>query len=424
MRPQLKKLKRVVEYAFENKYCDFYRTLYKDRGMAPEKIKSLSDFKKLPAVSKEDVIKYGDGFRFADFADIKTCVHTSGTTNNRQIIFLSKNDLRARRKTPTGYQFDRKKRRHMCLAPPNPSLPTRRNAGVEGDIYNLGVSADIAKTMRINTLRTSPTLAIIFGKMLKKIGYATTQIELLLLDGEAITPLKKKEIEKTYSRARIFCDYGLKESGKIGYQCTNLAGQNTYHMHPKSHFFEVLNPETGEDCKEGETGELAVTNLWLPTACAFVRYGTGDLVKLIEEKSTCPCGATGMVISIIGRANIDRIRLHGITLYKHNFDSVLGEIGGFIKGGEYQIHIYEEMRHGNILEKIEIHAVPHEGIKDPERTKRSLEDRIMANFKISSEHTWKDAVERNIFLPIELKFVDAIERKGWKQIGVVDHRVK
>jgi len=47
---QLKKLKRMVEWAYSN--SPFYRRLYQEAGLEPEDIKAFEDIQKVPKIEK------------------------------------------------------------------------------------------------------------------------------------------------------------------------------------------------------------------------------------------------------------------------------------------------------------------------------------------------------------------------------------
>ena len=53
-------------------------------------------------------------------------------------------------------------------------------------------------------------------------------------------------------------------------------------------YAEMIDPSTGENVPYGEKGELALTHLY-KEASPLLRYRTGDLTYMIQEK--CPCGS-------------------------------------------------------------------------------------------------------------------------------------
>ena len=52
----------------------------------------------------------------------------------------------------------------------------------------------------------------------------------------------------------------------------------------EDHFYpEIINPETGEVCKDGELGELVFTTI-TKEGLPIIRYRTRDLTRLLPEK--------------------------------------------------------------------------------------------------------------------------------------------
>ena len=76
---QLRKLKALVAYAAER--VPYYRSLFRERGIAPADIASLADLRRIPLLDKEAVRVnqsglIAEGVRRGDLL----CIHTSGTT--------------------------------------------------------------------------------------------------------------------------------------------------------------------------------------------------------------------------------------------------------------------------------------------------------------------------------------------------------
>jgi phenylacetate-CoA ligase len=100
------------------------------------------------------------------------------------------------------------------------------------------------------------------------------------------------------------------------------------HIVPDAGIVEVLN-ENGENCKQGEVGELVSTGL-LNFDQPLIRYKIGDLVKLSKE-TTCPCGRNMVIIDeIVGRIEDVVIGPDGREMRR--FNRILIEIGSVIEG--------------------------------------------------------------------------------------------
>ena len=138
---------------------------------------------------------------------------------------------------------------------------------------------------------------------------------------EPWTENMRREIE---SRLHITAHdiYGLSEVMGPG-----VAGDCKFHtgLHiAEDHFLpEVINPETLEPCKPGETGELVFTTL-TKEALPLFRYRTKDLTSITYEK--CECGRTSARISRFKGRSDDMLIIRGVNVFPSQVESALLEI--------------------------------------------------------------------------------------------------
>jgi len=86
----------------------------------------------------------------------------------------------------------------------------------------------------------------------------------------------------------VYNSYGLTEMNGPGvaFECEHKAG---LHLWEDNYILEIINPATGEQLPEGETGELVLTTL-KREAMPIIRYRTRDITSIIPEP--CACGRT------------------------------------------------------------------------------------------------------------------------------------
>src|SRR3989338_2927863 len=87
-----------------------------------------------------------------------------------------------------------------------------------------------------------------------------------------------------------------------------------YHTYPDMEIFEIVNPETGEPVKEGESGEIVYTCLDGRASCVL-RFRTRDYAVGGMGSEPCPnCGPTPPRISsnITRQSNIKEFNLSKI----------------------------------------------------------------------------------------------------------------
>jgi len=100
--------------------------------------------------------------------------------------------------------------------------------------------------------------------------------------------------------------YGATEVGDVAYECSK---KNGWHICEET-IVEIVDPATGKNVPAGELGEVVVTRL--NDIFFLLRFGTGDLSRLITEK--CSCGRISYRLAgIAGRVG-DAVKVRGLFL--------------------------------------------------------------------------------------------------------------
>ena len=173
-------------------------------------------------------------------------------------------------------------------------------------------------------LVSTPTYALRLAEVAAAEGYATgdSTIRVTIHAGEpgASIPATRERIEGAWL-ARCFDHAGATEIGAYGYSC---AMQDGVHINEEEFIAEVLAPD-GRPVREGETGELVITNLGRP-GWPVIRYRTGDLVRVGDRR--CPCGRTFLKLpgGLIGRTD-DLIVHKGVNIYPSAIEAIVRECG-------------------------------------------------------------------------------------------------
>ena len=146
----------------------------------------------------------------------------------------------------------------------------------------------------------------------------------------------KARIEKAWA-ARCYDHAGATEVGAWGYECQEQAG---LHLNEGEFIFEVIDPENNEPVKEGERGELVVTNLGR-AASPVLRYRTGDLVEMTT--GACACGRTFARIrgGVLGRSD-DMMIVRGVNVFPTQIEELILEMPALAP--HYQIVLTREQR--------------------------------------------------------------------------------
>jgi phenylacetate-CoA ligase len=100
----------------------------------------------------------------------------------------------------------------------------------------------------------------------------------LMTSAEPVSQAKREKIERTWG-ARLTDTFGMTEAGMMGAEDKPGAG---FRIWTDMYYIEVLEPESLEPVKEGETGTLVVTSLCSNNVTPFLRWSSGDLVTYSE----------------------------------------------------------------------------------------------------------------------------------------------
>jgi phenylacetate-CoA ligase len=296
---QLVKLKELLTIAYSK--SSFYKQLYDSHGITINDLNSLEDLKKLPIISKSDLLNNTNNIHTCKNFDSLIFSETSGSTGENLGFYRTKDwDASTRGAMFRGYSWYNVK-------------PWEKNGYFWG--YNLSNSVKIKfldflqNRFRIFTFDKHQIR--VFIKKLEKAsfleGYSSMIFEVAKIINSEKNPYKFKlkmikgtsekifdyyniEVKKAFGK-NIVSEYGSAETGIIAFECP----YGNMHITMENVIVEV------------ENDEIIVTNLY-SVSFPIIRYKLGDYVKL-SETMYCPCGMKHEII-----------------------DEVYGRVGNVIKG--------------------------------------------------------------------------------------------
>ena len=330
---QLRKLKDLVEYA--GKYCPFYVARFKEAGLSSGDIRKLEDIKKIPPLTRKDVLdrcpemldmRHRDSVRFADqstrgpgqpmsfarFRRHKLVKNTSSGSTGAPVTFYEDGSVAAR----------------------NWSLELRLKSW-----FALEPGAREARLVRVSTDYLPKSMAVLARKhlwhqlMLPGVNLTDTEFALSLekikefrprvlwgftsaLAGladyirranEDITPWRPElviswaaplyEHEKALMSDVFQCPqtniYGSREVGHIAFFCPSGS------LHINQEDLVVESVRNGNHGSPDQPGEILVTALDR-SPMPFIRYRMGDIGEVASEK--CDCGRSLLIMkNFLGR---------------------------------------------------------------------------------------------------------------------------
>jgi len=308
---QNSKLRKLVKHCYEN--IKYYRELFEEHRIRPDYIKTAADLTKVPVLTKEQLRN-----RFWDFLprELPSCrvSRTSGSTGIPVCILSDVNSrlnnsaavIRYRRQlgidflgtsilTPQKNQQEHRKNPHWTFLQglhKTYYINPYTNLDAEVD-YSINILSKLKKTAIIGITPAIKALAwrIRDGilPVIEPCAVVTT--------GEFLSGQVRELLENTF-KVKVTDIYACNEAGDIAWQCRE--GQ-LYHINADNCIVEIV--KDGETAKEGQTGEVVMTNL-NRYSMPFIRYKNGDLARFATDK--CPCGCSLPALSqIAGRTGED-----------------------------------------------------------------------------------------------------------------------
>jgi phenylacetate-CoA ligase len=360
-RLQLERLREVVHRVYSNNY--YYRKKMKERGVAPEDIKTLKDIEKLPHTTKEDLREAQPfGYLITHFENVVEVHGTSGTTGEPVFVYYTNVDIEnwgeimARSLAAAGLT-----KRDVLQITPSFSLFT----GGFGFYYGARrIGATIVPTGPGYSKRQIYVMQKLGATMLAGIAnYAIRLAEVAFEMG--VDPAKDTKVRKGMFGAAPWTEnmrkriedvwdmqaydmYGLSElwGPGVAAECIYKSGLHVW----EDHFIvEVIDPKTGEPVELEEKGELVFTSL-TKDAMPLIRYRTRDISRLLDQ-STCDCGRTHKKIDRIQGRTDDMFIINGVNIWPTAIESIL--MANPLVGNEYQVIVEKKHSEDMLIIRVE-----------------------------------------------------------------------
>jgi phenylacetate-CoA ligase len=172
----------------------------------------------------------------------------------------------------------------------------------------------------------------------------------------------------------VFNSYGLSEMNGPGvaFECQCKDG---LHLWEDGYIAEIINPDTLEPVRDGETGELVLTIL-CREATPILRYRTRDLTGFYTEP--CACGRTHRRIRRITGRSDDMLIINGVNVFPSQIEEVIMAMKEV--GNNYLIEIEKE----GVLDRLTVKTeVGPATFMDDSRPLNALKERIRKTLQAS-----------------------------------------
>ena len=391
---QLERLKRMVDYCYEN--ISFYHDRLEKAGVTGDKIKTLSDIQYIPFTTKDDI---RDNYPFRMLAQpMKKIVRihaSSGTTGKPTVGAYTKQDLDnwsdqvARVAVAAGATEDDIFQISFGYGLFTGALGLHYGLEKIGATVIPASSGNTAKQLMmfrdfgVTGLVATPSYALYLSEMVRESGYPREdyKLRLGLLGSEGCTEEMREQIEKNLG---IFVtdNYGMTEltgpgvSGECEYRCG-------LHFAEDAFLPEIIDTATGERKAPGESGELVVTTL-LREGMPVLRYRTKDITRLNYEP--CRCGRTHVRMDKVTGRTDDMMIIKGVNVFPSQIESVLVSTKGI--GPHYQLVVRRQNFMDNLEVKVELVSTELlESYGELKALQRGLHDRLKSVLGLETKVT-------------------------------------
>ena len=113
------------------------------------------------------------------------------------------------------------------------------------------------------------------------IDLAGSKVRKVIVGAEALSNAKREKLERAWG-AEVNDFFGMTEIGILGADSKVHEG---FHIWTDQAVFEVVDEETGLPVPEGEDGLMVITPLYCNTSTPFLRWSSGDIVRISNETS-------------------------------------------------------------------------------------------------------------------------------------------
>jgi phenylacetate-CoA ligase len=303
---QMVQLNRLLEHAYKN--VPYYTRVFDERGLKPKDIKSFSDLKKLPYLTREIIKDNLKDLVARNYNPKKLKVDSSsGTIKTPVNFYIEPKVVKAlewafisRLWSCVGYNA---KKINRCVIIrgniPQNGVYEYKGRDLILSSYrmteeNMRRYIELMESFNPDFIQAYPSSIHLISKYILRnnIKLNLLKLKCILCSSENLYEDQKPEIENAFG-VRVYNHYGHSEQACLAGWCEQ---RDYFHIQSEYGYTEIIN-EFGQDvCGEEEVGEVVATgfnNYVMP----FIRYRTGDLVVNTNEK--CSCGRNYKLIKKI-----------------------------------------------------------------------------------------------------------------------------
>lgn len=304
---QFRQLQSVIIHAYT--HVPFYRERFNSYGIKPSDIQNFDDVKKIPFLTKEDIINNVDTLKSTNMSLEKDGkLETTGGSSGAPLSFYQQKGYTRNRDVAFNWFYWNRMGINF-----RDTLGILRgsNLNIKSDIFerrtrhnsiilnsyqlsekNYPEFIKVINKLQIKYIRAYPSTILLLAKYMNDQNISI-KLKAVLTSSENLFDSDRGIINKAF-QSKVFDLYGQTECVAYISQCEE---NDLYHVDPFYGYTELIELERNKSF--GDSKEIVSTgfnNFFMP----FIRYRTGDIAEESQEK--CKCGFEMKTVKrIIGR---------------------------------------------------------------------------------------------------------------------------
>jgi len=391
-------LRRMIEHAYTN--IPFYHASFKKSRVRPSDIKSISDLKKLPILTKDDVRL--NLSRLKNPMKERMTLESTGGSTGEPLKFYACPEMHDWKMAAAhrawgwaGYRVGRDRLVELWAANfdvngANDSgsklrtLLLRRKTLNSFNLSdeNMANFTNVIRDYKPKAVRAYASSIYTFAKYARENNITDLKIDTLITTAEKLFDAHRETIEATFG-CKVHDGYGNRETALGAHQCEEVGG---YHIFEENAVAELV--RDGEYISEGESGDMLITDLH-NTAMPWLRYQIGDLAEPMD--GVCPCGRTlALIKSIEGRVHDVIVTPDGRRVPGEFFPHLFKDVEGI---REYRI--YQAKKNHLLVEIVRTPAFTEDGVRYlVKHLEEYLGSNIVIEFSFPNRIEWSQSGKR------------------------------
>ncbi|MDY6820668.1 MAG: phenylacetate--CoA ligase [Deferribacterota bacterium] len=390
---QLKRLKKVIERVRVN--VPFYRDRFKKLNIDENNINSISDIRKLPFTTKEDL---NNNYPFNMFAvpryEIVRIHASSGTTGKPTVVGYTKRDISIWSEIIARALYAAGIRKGDIIQNSYAYGLFTGGLGIHYGVEKIGASvvptsggntkkqAIILKDFGVDALTCTPSYSLCLYDAFVELGIDPSELNLRvgILGAEPWCNEMRNEIEDKLKISALDI-YGLTEiiGPGVGFEC--IESKNGMHINEDHFLVELINPNTLEPVSEGEEGELVFTTL-TKEGMPLIRYRTRDITRVVGEM--CLCGRTTKKIEKIRGRSDDMLIIRGVNVFPSQIEAIISQVEGVLPYYQIVVDRVKNLDTIEILVEVEDELFSDE-VRKLQEISKNIEREIKSVIGLSSK---------------------------------------